>query len=308
MGYRIGSFNLRNIGSLALKEYSRRDLSLIAKIIKKEGFDVVAIQEIRSGAEAFEGSGYFKKSILAELGPDWSFRWADTESLDSRHESYGFLWNNRRLMISKKNEDGTGGDSYVDLCRIRKDKLRRHPYYIRLSPVNGPFIEIRLICIHTPDNNDEIKKELDILLREIYPSIEDRRYGNNRPAYTILLGDYNACLWRPWKDGLLDKQTLYLNSIYRSSDDKDNDEVIVDGKRIKTDQDQLTTLKKTFDLDKRGYKNDYDHFSYDVERFGDVDIRIRRIDAVRRYCNDDFEKYFYAVSDHIPIIMEIELR
>ena len=36
---------------------------------------------------------------------------------------------------------------------------------------------------------------LDVLLKEIYPQISDRRYGNPLVAYTILLGDYNAELW-----------------------------------------------------------------------------------------------------------------
>lgn len=305
MGYSIGSFNLHNLGILALSNNNPRDLSKIAAIIKNENFDVVALQEIRSEGKAFTlEKQNFKKNILQELGSDWSFIYADTESFDNRNECYAFLWNNKRLMISKKNEDGSGGDSYTDLCRIKKDKLRRHPYYIRLSPVNGPFIEIRLICIHTSfTDRNMLKEELNILLREIYPSIEDRRYGNNRPAYTVLLGDYNACLWRP--DHNMDDNPLFLNC-----DDYEHHIVYVGDKEIKTIQDRRTTLKrqKSDDEFQRGYSHDYDHFSYDVKQFDGVKISTKAIDAVRKYCNDDFEAYYKSVSDHIPVVMNIELK
>lgn len=304
MGYNIGSFNLHNLGLSSLSKNNSRDLSKIASIIKNECFDVVALQEIRSDAKAFtlEREG-FKKNILLELGSEWSFIYADTESFDTRNECYAFLWNNKRLMISKKNEDGTGGDASTDLCRIKKDKLRRHPYYIRLSPLNGPFIELRLICIHTSFTDKiQLQQELEILLREIYPSIEDRRYGNNRPSYTILLGDYNACLWRPWN-------TMNDNPYFLKCDD-DKDDLILEGnKRIKTVQDQRTTLKQIFeDEEQRGYSHDYDHFSYDLNGFEGVKVSAKRIDAVRKYCGDDFKQYFNTVSDHIPILMNIELK
>ena len=53
MGYNIGSFNLHNIGVNALLNNNPRDLAKIATIIKNEGFDVVALQEIRSEGKAF---------------------------------------------------------------------------------------------------------------------------------------------------------------------------------------------------------------------------------------------------------------
>ena len=46
MGYKIGSFNLRNLGLTALGNENARDLKKIADIIRKENFDVVALQEI----------------------------------------------------------------------------------------------------------------------------------------------------------------------------------------------------------------------------------------------------------------------
>ena len=40
MGYKIGSFNLKNIGLTALGNKNERDLKKIAEIIKREKFDV----------------------------------------------------------------------------------------------------------------------------------------------------------------------------------------------------------------------------------------------------------------------------
>ena len=80
-------------------------------------------------------------------------------------------------------------------------------------------------------------------------------------------------------------------------------------KKILTIQDQRTTLKQiTDDESQRGYSHDYDHFSYDLNGFDGVQVKAKRIDAVRKYCNDDFEKYYKTISDHIPVVMNIELK
>ena len=89
----------------------------------------------------------------------------------------------------------------------------------------------------------------------------------------------------------------------------ENDLIYVGSKKIITVQDQRTTLKQiTDDESQRGYSHDYDHFSYDLNGFEGVKVKAKRIDAVRKYCNDDFEQYYKTVSDHIPVIMNIELK
>ena len=68
--YRIGSFNLRNLGFSVFDETNKRDLKKIADIIRGENFDVVALQEVLSEGKAFTlgDFGFAKKSILMELG------------------------------------------------------------------------------------------------------------------------------------------------------------------------------------------------------------------------------------------------
>ena len=38
------------------------------------------------------------------------------------------------------------------------------------------------------------KNELDTVVKSIYVKEADKRYGNNMPAYTFILGDYNLNL------------------------------------------------------------------------------------------------------------------
>ena len=111
MGYKIGSFNLRNIGKTALGKSNPRNIETIAKIISEEHFDIVALQEILSeGAALSSNPGSkesIKKDLLYELGSNWSFAWADSRrepgvsniygfsNNDQRGEGYAFIWNNK---------------------------------------------------------------------------------------------------------------------------------------------------------------------------------------------------------------------
>lgn len=338
MGYKIGSFNLRNLGLAALGNKNERDLKKIAQIINEEEFDVVALQEILSEGKAFTSPDYAKNCILRELGENWDFQWANAESAlgDSRKEGYAFVWNKRRLRLATiEMEDHSIRTFTPRICRLNKEDMKRRPYYARFTPSGtpegGPWVEFRLLCIHTyygKDTKDDRRirqHELDVLMTDVYPQVADRVYKGNMPHYTILLGDYNVELWRSWKDELRKKQNVERILQGKSPIPKpavlraDAQDVIEStrwGKRkIKTVQDEFTTLKaeeqeneQTPNLEARGYAHDYDHFSYDVEQFSNINLSARRIDAVRKYCDDNFETYLKTVSDHIPISMEIEFK
>ena len=75
--------------------------------------------------------------------------------------------------------------------------MKRKPYYARFVARGGPYFEIRLLCVHTYFRDEvQRRQELDNLLKEVYPQVEDRVYYKGRPSYTIILGDYNAELKR----------------------------------------------------------------------------------------------------------------
>ena len=76
--YRIGSFNLHNIGISAFT--NSRNLEKIAEIIST--FDVIALQEVLSEGKIFTSedlpSNIAKSNILSYLGGSkhWGFSWA----------------------------------------------------------------------------------------------------------------------------------------------------------------------------------------------------------------------------------------
>ena len=141
--------------------------------------------------------------------------------------------------------------------------------------------------------------------KKIYPRISmERKYGNNREAYTIVLGDYNLNLYkyRGEAEKRINKNT-YISAMKQ-----------VGMQKLITIQDELTTLKSRTtdelsadDNPSRGYSQNYDHFSFDLDRFEKDGIKYngKRIDAVRKYYNDDFEIYRMEISDHIPISLEV---
>ena len=331
--YRIGSFNLQNIGVKDLT--NNRDLSKIAKIIRSERFDVVALQEVISEGEAFTKddvtSESTKKSIISYLGgsDNWGFEWALTGDDDRRHEGYAFLWNKKRLRLSnaKVIKNGVEFDRvyYPRMLRINRSDMKRRPFYARFTPQGlpgGSCFEIRLICIHTYFGKDssidrEIRQnELDVLFKEVYPQISERVYGNGFPNYTVLLGDYNAELVTSDIESIVKERHKALRRYPSIINTDENGEVYSDryDVKIKTFQYELTTLKTKLDseyeeFEDRGYASNYDHFSYDESRVGEVvSKKARRVDAVRRYFKDDFQKYYNTVSDHIPIVLELNLN
>ena len=102
--YRIGSYNLHNIGVGAFT--NERNLEKIAQIILTEQLDVVALQEVLSEGKIFTRddlpSSITKSSILSYLGGSerWGFEWAYSGDESVRHEGYAFLWNKDRLRLS----------------------------------------------------------------------------------------------------------------------------------------------------------------------------------------------------------------
>jgi len=314
MGFKIGSFNMRNIGFSALADSNERDIEKIAEIIKKEQFDVVALQEVQSEGKAFYLPDFAKRTILMELGPDWDFRWGQA----SYKEELAFIWNKKRMRLPTVTlKDGTEREFEPRLCEVKEaGKMIRRPYYARFTP-QGTFAsnlaEFRLLCVHTyygsESKADEALRlqELDLLLKEIYPQIYHDQFQSSVPSYTIVLGDYNAELYRPWHETLQrSKKALYMQETVCATN--------WDNLIINTYQDQLTTLKKPEEDDdddgkSNRYSHNYDHFSYaDDERFKELKMSCRRIDAVRKYTNDSPSEYLKKVSDHLPIMLSIEFN
>ncbi len=343
MPYNIGSFNMRNLGLSSLSTENPRDLKTIARIIREENLDLVGLQEILSEGKAFTFERESKKdALLKELGgnKEWGFAWADAgnedfmySSNDPRGEGYAFIWNLNKFELCKSKDRYINGkiiekDFLPRMLSVNRQYMYRKPFYGRFK-IKGNNAEIRLICVHTYYGKDDSlsrtirQSELDVLLKEIYPLMSDKRYGSPLESFTILLGDYNAELWtsssKKWQEnrrsGIKGKKPAIMATDLRGVVTAEK----YDDREILTVQDELTTLKSAVDTDEfdgNGYFANYDHFSYEEKSFnGKVKVKYKRLtDAVSRYCavcdNDiyqsDFEKYHKTISDHIPIVMEIE--
>lgn len=295
MAYKISSFNYRSSGKMADE---------FVNMINEENFDIIALQEIKNA--------YAFSNIMRKLKM-YSSKWEGIS--DNSVNDYAFIWNKKRIQLADAEEIGF---SRVYEPRIYKQykidknewqkKLIRNPYYARFFPIGGaaPYIEIRIINAHIKhskgeDNNLSThavrNNEFNILTKAIYAKEEDKRYGNNRPAYTILLGDYN----------LNHPDSICTNNLLNKNIE------IMDGrneKKIITIQTDLTTLKKHNNNESKEnyFANNYDHFSYDENRFKDISVNCKSINAIKEYCDDDFEKYHIDISDHIPVVMELNIR
>ena len=244
--YKIGSFNCLNFGVGTTK-----DVKKFAEIISGEGFDIIALQEVK-GKQALS-------RILDALRNSSRINWRGMA--DAVVNDYAFIWNADKFELANASEGGIERQYYPRIYKqYRIDRkagqtdLIREPYYARFFPIRGPYIEIRLINTHirftkgsdvaenTPGAVAMRKNEFDVLTKAIYAKEADKRYGNNRPAYTILLGDYNLNL--PSSTA----RAPYLIEQFTIEDGKSS-------KVIRTVQTTLTTLAKLGDEEKKDENN-----------------------------------------------------
>ena len=314
MAYKIGSFNMFKFSFQSDSEI-RKDFTKLSRIIRDNRFDIIALQEV------FSPNALGR--LLDYLGRfEWDGVWdSPTSSSSIAAEGYGFIWNKRRMRLAVTPlPDGTEKtfrphiyNQYRVDRRLGQTQLIRNPYYARFEPLDGSFCEIRLINTHIIFSKGNSlnqlldigavvmrKREFDILTQALYNSISDKRYGNNRPAYTIILGDYNLNLRTSGATG------AFLDEIITV---QDRGQI----KRLITVQDELTTLKANNvgnqeDSSSSYWANNYDHFTYDMDRFSSVSAVSSRINTVKDYCNDDYELHRKTVSDHVPIALKLNLK
>ena len=318
MSYIIGSFNVLKLSNQSDKEI-KKDYSLLAQIINNENFDVIALQEVLS-------ENPIRDFLIPALGPQkWSYTWASPKPFSTASaEGYAFLWRKKRLQLvdagdnpkiynqySIREPSFFGGSSGM----IGKKGLIRPPLVARFTPAGlpgGSNFEIRLINTHIifgkPSNADKYmtdvemdnanlrKQELRTLSEEIYRMVSTKRYGNNLPAYTILLGDYNLCLCGPGP--------------------KIDSEIRIDRNRmLRTVQKEKTSLRQpkedeenlTKELIPNYYAHNYDHFSYETDLDDKLKLNVSRVDALEKYCSNDLKAYRQKISDHVPIKLELNL-
>ena len=333
MGYRIASFNMKNL-SLS----TERDLDRIAAIIKDNQFDIVAMQEVLSEGRALSGirlkdkrmqHSALERSLIGRLGKNWEVYWDDPKTSskyypylgeDKRGEGYAFLWNSQKFELLK---DAAGKTIYPRIFRDYKTdfgegslRLIRDPLYGRFK-LKGTKVELRLITTHIisskPDKMTKSfeggayslrKHEFDILAGSIYSRIsDDRKDVNITVPYTLILGDYNLNL-KSSGVGL-----AQINEVaYYAPGGRPLSVWQPECRIIHTIQEKRTTIG---DGD---YANNFDHFSFD-DRVYSLVTGSDAIDAVHQHVKsedtteeDKYNRFKTEVSDHIPIVIELNFR
>ncbi|MDD6929430.1 MAG: hypothetical protein SPK10_10545 [Treponema sp.] len=326
MSYRIGSFNVRNMSQNADSE----KIEAIAKIIKSENFQIVVLQEVFCKNVTYGQDGSISKmvqpedgnepisSLLKNLGSSWMGSFGAPSQERKAKEGYAFLWNTKFFHLPEARL--VNGqlrtyypriyNNYTIRKRDNQQRLIRNPFFARFIPNNQPKMELRIINVHLYFGKDRTqdyekrRKEFEVISQNIYPDVSDRVYwGHDKTNlgsfYTIMIGDYNLNLQRPWNEKpFVSYETFEIN---------DNGKI----KKMRIFQESKTTLKTSSEDEneqqRETYSNNYDHSTYDVERFSSgIKCNTKVIDVVRKYHNNDFKEYFKNISDHIPICFEFE--
>lgn len=311
--YRIASFNAYKYST-----NSSKSIEMIAKIIKDNEIDILAIQEIYSKAAM--------QRIVQQLNSShWEGKWGTPNSKSATAaEGYAFIWNKDRISLSS-NRSGKRFEPVVHNQYPHRDGLEliRNPFYGRFVPNVNHMIEFRLINTHimfsadktlneSEDHDTSVeqpgavkmrKQEFEILATKILPKLEDKVYDAQwgevddicRKPYTILLGDYNLNL----RDSAA--KDTFIDPLIVVEDANSKKEII-------TIQKDLSTLQaKSKETGKiEGYRNNFDHFTYDKQR--PMYVKSWAIDAPNNpvYYAGDFDKYKKDVSDHLMVVMEIK--
>ena len=326
MGYKIGSFNIENLGLGALdtkKDQSKdRDLKKIAEIIRKENFDIVAFQEIKSEGKAFWVNGTStKQGILYELGRNWEF-WPNKNENISGNTEFAFVWRKDRVALSE------GNNPCLTEYRKRGEavELIRNPIIARFTPIHLPKMEIRLIDVHLFFGSNKFidierrKKEFQTLIKEILNKYDDKRYGDNKQSFTFAIGDYNLNLpvlipdnrnlfasieSNTEVDGKVFKTVQYDPTTIQGKSEEDSESKV----NIQNDKKEIIADEVKDLLGKEGnyWANNYDHATYNAAYDGKAMITEQRINVIAKYCGNDFVSYQEKVSDHVPIALTIEL-
>ncbi len=257
MAYKIGSFNIRDFNlanSSSDGEPVKRDFELIANIIIKEGFDIVAVQEVNApiALKVLTNILNRNKNLMKEFECDASNKAATTIN---DPEGYGFIWNSKRIKLMEiQNKQNPSFYEYAG-----GGSVLRRPYYARFTTrgmVGGVNAEIRVVNVHIRDSKDERERieEFNILVKQVMPRICDhqglQKNGEAMPSYTFLAGDYNLRLDKG------ERSLIKIESITCTNYTGKN-------RYYKTVQEEKTSLKKP---DEQAtipdcYANNYDHFT-----------------------------------------------
>lgn len=313
---RVASLNMKNFNSI------NKDIGHVAKVLRDCSSDIIVLQEVLNQdiAELTKYGGLY--SLRRAIGSYWDAKRVSIDlrpdddpflNRDPRGEGYAFLWNTKRIELLT-DKDG----QEILPCQFNDYKpgsklnwLKRDPGYGRFKLKNSK-VEIRIINVHIiskmPDKDSFKSKipisdeselrlsEFDVIAGKIYKRINERRTDLNfNSVYTIIIGDYNLNLEGYGED----KETIQEVRCY----DMFGNHRDLGFTKMKTVQRDRTTIKGDFS----GFKNNFDHCTYVNDRKHSQAIGncYRHVYLDESDPAEKIEEYYKNVSDHLPIVVEI---
>ena len=311
---RVASLNMRNFNCF------NKDIIRVANILRECMCDIIVLQEVLNQAQAeYIPNASGLDALRKAIGPSWDARrvhiYNRTEEdfpfgYDTRGEGYAFLWNTNRIELLK---DRDGNDILPCLYKKYKpgDKLnwlRRDPGYGRFK-IKAEKVEIRVINVHLiskmperfnskisiKDETELRRSEFDVVAGKIYKRINHSRDLNFNSVYTIIIGDYNLNLEGHGEDAPSIQEVRCYDMFGNQCD--------WGFTKMKTVQSDRTTLKGDFS----GFKNNFDHCTFinDKKHSQAISRSYRKINLDESDPAEKFEEYYKKVSDHLPIVVEI---
>ena len=324
---RVASFNVKNLSKKNIDDESQkmRDLGEIVKLVRN--CDIVVLQEVLDREVVSSLSKAFNASpILRLLGRDWRGEWVSTQANskynpypgDCRNEGYAFLWNTRKVELANENGKEIRPKTYSHYTvGTKTNKMLRYPGYGRFLLRNRIRpVEIRVITAHIAFGKPKIKdgieipdvkeienrkREFDILSGWIYKNINDQcKSTTKNEIITIIVGDYNLNLkGSGLSTAVIKSENAYYpsgNAFFGYYDINDYFGINV----MRTVQSKPTTINQ----DCTGYASNYDHCTYNVKVAEAIKSCYRK-DAISGKTPEEIKEYHDTVSDHVPIVVEI---
>lgn len=174
----VASWNIKEFGHT--KQRLPEAYFYMAEIINR--FDLVAVQEVKSGLEDF----YI---LMRLLGDDWAYQINDiTEGRAGNAERSAYLYNKKRVELAGLAAEIVLWDKLTENASIKQ--LKRTPYMTGFNAGWKQFAMINL-HLHPGDDQDDIayrREEVELLLKALSEKIRLGRIWNEN---LILAGDFN---------------------------------------------------------------------------------------------------------------------
>jgi hypothetical protein len=297
----LSSWNIKEFGHL--KKRLPESYFYIAEIISN--FDLVAIQEIKSGLKDLE-------ILMKLLGRDWCYLINDvTEGKDGNSERFAYLCDTRRVNFS-----GLAGEILLwkELFEEGEEdfQLKRTPY---ITGFRAGWKTFSLLNVHLQPDDDEAgralrKKEVKLLMKALAAK---KKKKTNWTDNIIIMGDFN-----------LYKKDTEIIGIFEENQFKESD--ILEGLNTNTAVSQETFDRMFFsrsDLFKTPSKAEGDkggvieifEIVYLLNNFKSYESEMKKHKGNSDDLIDDgkLQKYFKnnwrktQLSDHKPIWVELNI-